>query len=484
VIKLWLFPPILSILVYKNHKVGETMLRSMFLFVILLYLFSVLFPHIDIKFMLSGLCLIIVLCTLFQAKRFVQILGSSFLILGVILLWTSRAHWNQYILSFGPMLDLLTMFTLIPILGIPIKLGNYSESIQMIIQRRIKTSGQLYMITSGISYFFSIFMNLATLPMTYYSIRPALSLFTVQNKERFMSRSISRGFAMPLVWAPVTPIVGIVITMTGVTWVSILPYVIPLSIVGMGLDWYIGSRKSRMMIKTQKNLAAHETASTIENTEPDRSGRVFQILLAIIIFNVVISIVEKQVPYPFLILVSLLVIPFAFIWSLFLRQGKQFGYELLKHFQSFAISMKDQFFIYLSAGFFISAMNVSHTNHWLYLLVTKFIHVAGVNIFLILLPLIPLLFAFLGLHPAVSLALMIQGLDPKAIGISPVVLTVAMLAGAVSAFLVGPYNATLGLMSNIVKESSYKVSNWNLSFAGLYIACVMVYLCLLQLLFS
>ncbi|MDA6082806.1 hypothetical protein OSJ97_25015, partial [Escherichia coli] len=88
---------------------------------------------------------------------------------------------------FGPMLDLLTMFTLIPILGIPVKLGRYGEGIQAIIQNRVKTSGHLYMMTSGISYFFSIFMNLATLPMTYYSIRPALGSFPVRNKERFMS---------------------------------------------------------------------------------------------------------------------------------------------------------------------------------------------------------------------------------------------------------------------------------------------------------
>ncbi|MBI0579014.1 hypothetical protein IEC97_16725 [Neobacillus cucumis] len=460
------------------------MLRYLLFFVIVLYLISVLQPHLHIGFLLSSLCLVIVFCTFFQAKRFVQILGSTFLILGVFLLASNGAHWKQYILSFGPMLDLLTMFTLIPILGIPIKIGGYSGGIQTIIQKSVKSSGQLYMITSGISYFFSIFMNLATLPMTYFSIRPALGLYTVNNKERFMSRAITRGFAMPLIWAPVTPIVGIVITMTGVTWVSILPYVIPLSIIGMGLDWFIGARKSKRMLQTQNNVTVNELAVTVESGHINRSGRVFQILLAIIIFNVVISLVETRFPYPFLILISLLVIPFALTWSLFLKQGKEFGVQLLNHFQSFSVSMKDQFFIFLSTGFFISAINVSHTNELLYGWVMKFIHLAGVEVFLILLPFVPLAMAFLGLHPAVSLALMIEGLNPQAMGISPHILTVAMLAGAVSSFLVGPYNATLGLMSNIVKESSYKVSNWNLSFAALYIGIVMAYLFLLELLLN
>lgn len=456
------------------------MLRFLFLFVIFMYLLSTLLPQLDFSVLLSILCFIIVCSTFFLAKRTVQILGSTFLLLGLFLLWNSGAHWHNYILSFGPMLDLITLFTLVPILGIPIKLGGYSGGIQTIIQKRIKNSGQLYMITSGISYFFSIFMNLATLPMAYYSIRPALNMFSVENKERFMSRAITRGFAMPLLWAPVTPIVGIVISVTDVSWVSILPYVVPLSILGLGMDWFIGARRSKKMLHPIQNISTHETAATIEPGQMDSPRRILQIFLAIIIFIAAISVAESLFHYSFLILVSLIVIPFAFSWSLFLKKGTEFGNQLLQHFQSFSISMKDQFFIFLSAGFFISTINISHTDILLNEWIMKFIQVAGVEIFMILLPLVPLAFAFLGLHPAVSLALMTGGLDISALGLNPHILTVAMLAGAVSSFLVGPYNATLGLMSNLVKDTSYKVSNWNTTFMTIYISIVMLYLFLLQ----
>jgi hypothetical protein len=457
------------------------MLRVLFSIVIGLFLLSTLLPKWNFDSLLSILCCIIVVLTFRLTKKFVKILGGIFLIFGAVLLWTSNAGWQQYIFAFGPMLDLLTMFTLIPILGIPVKLGRYGEGIQAIIQKRVKTSGHLYMMTSGISYFFSIFMNLATLPMTYYSIRPALGSFPVRNKERFMSRAISRGFAMPLIWAPVTPIVGIVITMTGVSWGSILPYVIPLSILGLALDWFIGSRQSQpMKLPHSAGESVHETAAALEVANDGRPGRVFQILVAIAIFNVLVSFAETQFSLPFLILVSLIVIPFAFSWSLFLRKGKEFVHQLSDHFNSFAMSMKDQFFIFLSTGFFISAINISKANEILFDWIAAFISAAGVEIFLILLPLIPLGLAFLGLHPAVSLALMIEGINPEAIGISPHILTVAMLSGAVSAFLVGPYNATIGLMSNIIKVDSYKVSSWNLPFAAVYVSCVMFYLFLLE----
>ncbi len=457
------------------------MLRFLFLSVIFLYLLSTLFPALDMGMTLSILCVAIVGCTVWQVKRLVRILGSIFLILGLGMLWTSGAHWHDYIRSFGPMLDLVTMFTLVPILGIPIQLGGYSSGIQTLIRQKVKTSGHLYMMTSGISYFFSIFMNLATLPMTYYSMQPALSVFGVKNEERFMSRAITRGFAMPLIWAPVTPIVGIVIGMTGVSWLSILPYVVPLSLLGLGLDWYIGARNAKKIAGLRNGVKVDETAAAIEQGEKGRPGRVFQIFLAILVFNIAISVAEMQFSYSFLILVALLVIPFAFGWSLLLKKGKEFTHSLQEHFRSFSIKMKDQFFIFLSAGFFISAIQISGTNEWLTGWIGQLKSVIGAETFLILLPLVPMAFAFTGLHPAVTLALMAEALNPSVLGVSPHILTVAMLAGAVSAFLVGPYNATIGLMSNIVKETSYKVSNWNLSFTSLYIGCVMIYLFLLEL---
>jgi hypothetical protein len=457
------------------------MLRLLFLSVILLFLLSTLFPRLGIGMFISILCLVIILCTIGTVKRFVKILGSIFLILGLLLLWTSDAQWSQYIFSFGPMLDLLTLFSLVPILGIPIKSGEYSESIKTVIQKKVKTTGSLYVLTSGISYFFSIFMNLATLPMTYYSIRPVLSSFPIKQENRFLSRAITRGFAMPLLWAPVTPIVGIVVEMTGVSWLSILPYVLPLSIFGLLLDWFMGRQKSTKKIEELHAASANEMAVAKEINGKDNPSRVLQILLAIIIFIVIISILESYFSYSFLILVSLLVIPFSFTWSILLKSGKEFFAQLIDHFQSFTVSMKDQFFIFLSAGFLISTIQVSHTDELLTNWILMIINVIGAEFFIILLPLIPLGLAFLGLHPAVSLSLMAGALNPGVLGISPHILTVAMLTGAVSAFLVGPYNATIGLMSNIIKESSFKVSNWNLPFTYLYIGSAIVYLILLEM---
>jgi hypothetical protein len=451
---------------------------------ILLYLLNELFTGFELSPVISIFCLVIVSMTIWKVSKFVRLIGGAFLVLGLIMLLKSNAGIGDILLSFGPMLNLLTLFALVPLLALPIKLGNYSENIQGFISKRVRSSISLYSLTSGISYFFSIFMNLATLPMTYFSVRPAADGFPLENRERFMSRAITHGFSMPLMWAPVTPIVGIVIDMTGVKWGAMLPYVLPLSVMGLLLDWYTGGYRKRNRAPTGTSTAIDETAAAIERevVKSGGAGKLSHILIAIILFNIVISILEHSLSLSFLIVVSLLVIPFAFVWCLLLGQVRSFTSGLVEHYQNHLVKMKDQFFIFLSAGFFISAIEFSNADHVVNGWITLFKNMIGIEIFVLFIPLIPLSLAFIGLHPAVSLALLAGTLDPHSLDVSPYILTVSMLAGAVSAFLMGPYNATIGLMSTIVKTSSYKVSNWNSVFTISFLCLAMLYLIILQLL--
>jgi hypothetical protein len=451
---------------------------------IVLYLLNELLTGFDLSHVISIICFVIVSMTILKVSKFVRLIGGAFLVLGLIMLLKSNAGMGDILFSFGPMLNLLTLFALVPLLALPIKFGNYSENIQGFIAKRVRSSTSLYSLTSGISYFFSIFMNLATLPMTYFSVRPAADGFPLENRERFMSRAITHGFSMPLMWAPVTPIVGIVIDMTGVKWGAILPYVLPLSVMGLLLDWYTGGYMKRKRASFGTNTAIDETAAAIEgeSVKSRRAGKLSHILIAILLFNIMISILEHALSLSFLIVVSLLVIPFVFVWCLLLGQAGSFTSGLVEHYHHHLLKMKDQFFIFLSAGFFLSAIEFSSADHVVNGWIMLFKNVIGIEIFILFIPLIPLILAFIGLHPAVSLALLAGTLDPHSLDVSPYILTVSMLAGAVAAFLMGPYNATIGLMSTIVKTSSYKVSNWNSLFTISFLCLALLYLIVLQLL--
>ena len=84
------------------------------------------------------------------------------------------------------------------------------------------------------------------------------------------------------------------------------------------------------------------------------------------------------------------------------------------------------------------------------------------------------------MHPAVGLALTAESLHPRVLGLSPELTAIAMLTGAVTAFLMGPYNATAGMMANLTKQSSIRISNWNAPFTLAYLAMAMILLIILK----
>lgn len=457
------------------------MRKFLFWLSIILYLLSIVNPFPFLQFTLSLVSLCVVVVTFTKVSRAIQIMSSFFLISGILMLATNGATTKDYVLSFGPMMNLLALFAVVPILAVPIQIGNYVQSIEELIFRRIHNSKQLYFLTSGISYFFSSFMNLASLPMTYYTVRSSVTTYQVQHEVRFMSRAITHGFAMPLLWTPVTPIVGIVVDMTGVSWVAMLKYLIPLSVAGLLLDWFIASmifrKRYRNLLKGENEVAT----GLLEKAGQAGSRKFFQILIAIALFNGLVILADFQSSFDFLYIVSLLVIPFAFCWSAFLGKRKSFIKELKEHFSSHILKLSGQFVIFLSAGFFISSMKFSHVDHFFNqgLLMVK--EEVGSLLFLILIPLVPLVLAFTGLHPAVGLALMAEALDPSSLHISTSLLTLAMLGGAVGAFLMGPFNATIGMMASITDESPYRISNWNTGFTFSYLILLMILLLFLQM---
>ncbi|WP_240418286.1 hypothetical protein [Paenibacillus periandrae] len=464
------------------------MKQAIFIGAIAAYLVSVVYPSDFLKWTISIVSVCIVLMVFGSVKRFVQGLGVVFLVTGMSLLWIHRVPWSSYILGFGNMLNILSLFALIPLIALPIELGQYAFRVQHRIQSKIKHSGVLYAITSLMSYILSSFMNVATLPMVYHTIRPALDLYPIEKKERFISRAITHGYSMPIVWTPVAPIVGVIVEMTGVRWSSILPIMIPFSLIGLVLDWFMGQQIANRRARLIGQLAVDETSavresaveSGLQQLEQNKKNHPMHIIVAIIVFNGLLFVLETFTSFSFLLLVSLLVIPFAFVWSLLLGKGRAFIVEGKAMLSEHLLKMREQFFVFLSAGFLIASIQATGAGHEINLSIIAIKDFIGADMFLLCIPLIPLALAFIGLHPAVGLALTAESLNPQSLGISVELTAIAMLTGAATAFLMGPYNATAGMMSSLTRESPYQISNWNVPFTTAYILLAMVLLMVLK----
>lgn len=456
--------------------------QILYISAMIVYLIATLLPENEaLNTAVSLLCLLAVLFGLRNVRGPVLFFGIVFLAGGSLLLCRSGANPLAYVTSFGEMIQMVTLFALVPILAFPFRYGNYAEQVRMLIRKWVKGPARLYMLTSGAACFLSSFMNVAALPLSYYAIAQSVSDYPINNKKRYLTRAITHGYAMPLLWSPVTPIVGTVLYLTGTDYTDVLPFLLILSIAGLMLDWssafhVIGSRKYRQaMKKTRKETAASEE----DHEKRGAPGKLLHLLLAVVLLNVLIACLDQLFSQSFLFLVSVSVIPFAYIWCLLIGKGRSFFPDVRRHFHSGLSEMQNPFFIFLSAGFFITALNVSETDKIVTDWVDVTIQFTGMQLFLVILPLIPFALSFFGLHPAVGLALVSGAIHSDILYQSPVIITLAMLGGAIPAFLMGPYNATLGMMSGIVNESPYKLSGWNFPYTLLYLVLLTVFVQLL-----
>ncbi|MET1248522.1 hypothetical protein ABWW58_07030 [Sporolactobacillus sp. STCC-11] len=447
------------------------MIRTIYLMAIVSYIVSFLFPYQPVfKLFVSVLCMLAVGFSLRRVRGLALFFGVFFLGMGGIMLIFSHAKATQYITSFGEMIQMVTLFALIPILSLPIRYGHYADEISELIRRKVASRNQFYVLTSLVSFFFSSFMNLGALPLTYHSIAPSTNQFEMMNKKRYLSLAITHGYAMPLLWSPITPIVGTVLYLTNTAYAHVLPYLIILSIAGLVLDWATSGSAPRSMNKA-RNKAAEEIAVTLASgaVKELRLTRLWQIVGAVLLLNGLVTVLEHFFTLNFLFLVSLIVLPFAFIWCFLIGKSRSFLLGIRHHFRTYIPQMQNQFFIFLTAGFFITALHVSRADHMVTRVVDGLIQFTGLRLFLIVLPLIPFALAFLGLHPAVGLALISEALRSQVLLEAPVVVTVAMLGGSIPAFLMGPYNATLGMMSALIHEKPFTLSHWNFPFTWRYL---------------
>ncbi|RYM00272.1 hypothetical protein EWH99_12485 [Sporolactobacillus sp. THM7-7] len=452
------------------------MAKNFYLLAIVSYMTVTFFPQISwLHLFVSVFSFLAVMKTLQYVRGLTLFFGLFFLISGGLLIVKSSFPLTHLITSFGEMIEMVTLFSLVPILGLPIRIGQYAEEVREKVNQKIKNSRQFYMLTSGVAYFFSSFMNIAALPVTYYSISPSINQYPVPNGKKYLSQSITHGFAMPLLWSPVTPILATVLALTGTQYTVILPLLLALSIGGLLLDWLISARSFTSKDQNHSSERARSEIAAARENEPSdasHSSRFFQLFVFILALYVSIIFLDHFFKMSFLFSVSILIIPFAFVWSVFIRKTREFSVGLKDHFSSQIVKMQNQFFIFLSAGFFIQAMQITHADKALNQTMETLIQWMGTGAFLLILPLIPLILAFVGLHPAVSLVFISEAVRTNLLADMPIVVTVAMLGGAIPAFLMGPYNATLGIMSGLIKEKPFTLSNWNFKFTAVYLVLI------------
>lgn len=415
---------------------------------------------------LSALSLLVIIVSLPACGWAARALTALFVGGGSWMLFQKDAGWAEYLNAHGEMLYLLALFAVLPMLSVPIKLGGYSRAIEMVLRGRIAGVFQLNCLVTALAFVCGSFMSLAAVPIMMASMAPVVGAYPVKDKTRFMAVSATYGYVLPILWTPVSGVVGVVLYNLHVDWLALFPVLFALSVACLFANWAIF-----YLLELRGRAQAAPLARTLSQSgAASPVPRLLQMVLGIVLLVSSIAVLERWLQIGLITIVTLVALPFAFAWSAAIGRGGHFFREAGQQLAQRLPRMADQFAIFLSAGFFTKAMRLSGFDHTANLMFLHLHDMVGTQLFLILMPLMALAASLFGVHPLVAIALLGESLKPEVLGIGPAQLAVALVGSSVLTYMLGPFSGTLGLVQSINRIPTFRLALWNAPYAIGYFA--------------
>jgi len=299
------------------------------------------------------------------------------------------------------------------------------------------------------------------------ALKPVVTHYPIKHGERFIVVATVYGYSLPILWTPMSGVLGVILYTLKVDWLELFPVLFAVSIASLLANWlifyFIELRGSPIPTddSVDSNVEVREAGSPL--------FRLAEMALAIVLLILTTVLLENWLQLGLITVVTLVAIPYALLWSTAIGAGGSFFAETRSQMSIRLPRMADQFAIFLSAGFFTRAMQIAGFGETLNLMFVHLHDSLGTAVFLLLMPPMALGASFLGMHPLVVMALLGESLRPEILGISPVRLCVAMIGSAVLTYMAGPFSGTLGLVQSINQVSSFRLSLWNAPYALGYV---------------
>lgn len=187
---------------------------------------------------LGGLVFVAMLMLLPKLKGAALWLSVLFLAGGVTLMLVQRADLNYWLEAASINVTLVTLFVFAPLFGIPVRIPAYVEALKRFYARRVSSGTVLYIGTQILTQIMGAFINVGSIPVVYHlafvrSYSPRMS--------GLLASAMNRGFGGAIFWSPYFAAMALVTSALAVSWSSLLPYLIGLSLLSLlasiAVDW-------------------------------------------------------------------------------------------------------------------------------------------------------------------------------------------------------------------------------------------------------
>ncbi|MCM3713889.1 hypothetical protein M3202_07310 [Alkalihalobacillus oceani] len=438
--------------------------RHLYIFysaILILYVGNTFISSSLVDYVIGVLAIPMLLLSFKGASRLFRTLGCIFLSIGMLFYFYSGLPILDLPLYMTSTMQLLAFLTVLPWMNSVVHAGRFDRRMNEVMKANVSSLGKLYVRSSFTTYMLCTFVNLSSIPLTQEVLLENLAKAKKKLRDTFISQTTLRGFSLALAWSPMEIIVALTVDATGVSYMTYLPWLIICSVTVLLADWLWGRKKYQSISYEPSGTGA------ARSLQPRRLvGQIVKLFLALSVFLVAVVTIGNVFQLNFILSVTLVILPFSFIWSILLKRWNSFitiGWRTWKvrtnHMQNFVV-------LFLSLAFFSSALNETPFLH--YIQQPFFAASEYPLLILILIQLTYLVLSMIGVHPIATIGILVEVLQPLYDIMNPLSIGMVLITGALPTAAVGVYGVTVTMTSMITKQNPYRVTWANLPFALVY----------------
>lgn len=386
-----------------------------------------------------------------------KLLSSIFVGTGLLLLITYPiASWGT-ILFLNENLSLLSLLFMLPWMNSVVRAGRYDRRINQLLSANVRSMGQLYQRASVTSYILVAFINLSALSLSQAVLKQNLQAHEAELQQKFIVKTTLRAFAVALCWSPMEILVAISVDATGVSYFTMLPWLMLVSFLTLTLDGLLG----RWRYKSISYNAPQEAVSTKGILKP-----ISILASALSLFLLTIVLIGNIFDLNFILTVTIVIFPFAFAWAFAMGRIKSFLAIGIPVWRERNNNMQNFILLFVSLAFFSTALNQTPL---LQTIQAPFLAMENAPwIVLFMIQFTYLLMSMIGIHPIATIAVLIEAVAPLFAVVNPLSFSIVLVSGALATATVGTYGITVNISAMNTGLNPYRITWMNMPYAIVY----------------
>ena len=427
-------------------------------FVFILYIINVFIESATLNYIVGLLAILMVIVSFSRASKLFQILSGAFILIGGFFYFQTGESLIDLPSILSSNMSLLVLLAMLPWMNSAVRSGRFDRSLKTLMEVNVADLGKLYIRSSATILTLGSFLNLSAATISQDVLKSNLSHLNKKLRDSFISISTLRGYSLALLWSPLEILLATSIFVTGVSYVSLLPWLLLIAAVMFTLDALWG----RFYFKKHSYVSDEKAAHKKVNMKA-LGKKIAYFAFALVIFLVLVILLGSLIELDFILTVTLLIFPFSLVWSMIMKRTRSFWQIGWNTWKEKTNTMQNFTILFISLSLF--SEGIGNTTFLEYiqqpvmalseypLLVFFFIQV----IFIFL--------SMFGIHPVATIGILGSLLSTLLSVYNPLSIAIVLVTSSVATLTVGTYGLVVTLTAMSLDLNPYRITVSNLLYS-------------------